>query len=346
MTPLPLPPAINIECLCLCIHLTRRTKMNVIVGYRAPSSPPEPFFTQLDEVVSHVQGHSNTPLCVLGDFNAKHSDWLPSQSTTAAGKHAMDFCITNNLVQTVTEPTYGLHTSHPSTLDLILLNKPHLLDHCYVLPPVADHCPTLANLRLTGQRHCQPVSYSTWNYENMDSTGLHDALSSIDWSPVLNCECVDTATERWSSLFLSKVSDYVPKVLHTSRSKGTPWYSAFLHRLSRVRDRLFQRWKCQPNNSSRRESYCRVRNWYMFQNYVLLNNNSIGQYQILSVHPGHLPTAGGRRSNQCAASPHWTKFPLFHQEQQYTSHPSRKRKSSTQPLPGSAVLQLKPTVPL
>ena len=237
--------------------------MNVIVGYRAPSSPPEPFFTQLDEVVSHVQGHSNTPLCVLGDFNAKHSDWLPSQSTTAAGKHAMDFCITNNLVQTVTEPTYGLHTSHPSTLDLILLNKPHLLDYCYVLPPVADHCPTLANLRLTGQRHCQPVSYSTWNYENMDSTGLHDALSSIDWSPVLNCECVDTATERWSSLFLSTVSDYVPKVLHTSRSKGKPWYSAFLHRLSRVRDRLFQRWKRQPNNSSRRESYCRVRNWYV-----------------------------------------------------------------------------------
>ena len=127
---------------------------------------------------------------------------------------------------TVTEPTYGLHTSHPSTLDLILLNKPHLLDHCFVLPPVADHCSTLANLRLTGQRHCQPVSYSTWNYENMDSTGLHDALSSIDWSPVLNCECVDTATERWSSLFLSTVSDYVPKVLHTSRSKGKPWYSA------------------------------------------------------------------------------------------------------------------------
>ena len=163
----------------------------------------------------------------------------------------------------MTEPTYGLHTSHPSTLDLILLNKPHLLDHCFVLPPVADHCPTLANLRLPGQRHCQPVSYSTWNYENMDSTGLHDALSSIDWSPVLNCECVDTASERWSSLFLSTVSDYVPKVLHTSRSKGKSWYSAFLHRLSRVRDRLFQRRKRQPNNSSRRESYCRVRNWYV-----------------------------------------------------------------------------------
>ena len=64
----------------------------------------------------------------------------------------MDFCITNNLVQTVTEPTYGLHTNHPSTLDLILLNKLHLLDHCFVLPPVADHCPTLANLRLTVQR--------------------------------------------------------------------------------------------------------------------------------------------------------------------------------------------------
>ena len=95
----------------------------------------------------------------------------------------------------------------------------------------------------------------------MDSTGLHDALSIIDWSPVLNCECVDTATERWSSLFLSTVSEYVPKVLHTSRSKGKPWYSAFLHRLGRVRDRLFQRWKCQPNNSSGRESYCSVRNW-------------------------------------------------------------------------------------
>ena len=85
----------------------------------------------------------------------------------------------------------------------------------------------------------------------------------------------------------------------------------------------------------------------MFQNFVLPNNNSIGQYQILSMHPGHPPTAGGRRSNQSAASPHWTKFPLFHQEQQYTPNPSGKRKSSTQPLPGSAAstTKLKLTVP-
>ena len=39
VTPPPLTPTINIECLCLCIHLTRHTKMNVIVGYRAYSSP-------------------------------------------------------------------------------------------------------------------------------------------------------------------------------------------------------------------------------------------------------------------------------------------------------------------
>ena len=92
-----LPESLTIECLCINIQITQRTKLNIVVAYRSPSFPADVFFEELDTAVSYIQGKSNTPLCIVGDFNSKHADWLHGQQTNAAGKHAMNFCLNNSL---------------------------------------------------------------------------------------------------------------------------------------------------------------------------------------------------------------------------------------------------------
>ena len=103
--------------------VSRRVKLNVISAYRPPGPNAEVFFQQLDEVII-VQGPNQTALCIVGDFNAKTSDWFPSQPTDSAGRHLQLLAASRQLTQVVNGPTFGICSSSPSLLDLVFLNKP------------------------------------------------------------------------------------------------------------------------------------------------------------------------------------------------------------------------------
>ena len=141
----------------------------------------------------------------MGDFNAKHADWLAGQTTSPAGKLAMEFCRNNDLLQVISEATHGLYSSNPSNLDLIFLNKPSLFQSCSVIPPLSDHCPMIADLHLLGHKRQPPISHECWDFEAAaDLVGLEAKLAEVDWSPVVSCNDVNTAVELWSTLFLMR----------------------------------------------------------------------------------------------------------------------------------------------
>ena len=98
-----------------------------------------PHTSHENERYRRLQGpHSNTTLCVMGENTV--TTGFPAAAT--AGKHAVDFCITNSIADRC-DWTYLWITLKPHfNFRLILLTgKPHT---CYILPPVADHCPTLS----------------------------------------------------------------------------------------------------------------------------------------------------------------------------------------------------------
>ena len=110
-------------------------------------------------MIDVVQGPNQTALCIVGDFNAKTSDWFPSQPTDSAGRHLQLLAASHQLTQVVNGPTFGICSSSPSLLDLVFLNKPRLLKRCVILPPVSDHCPTLVALQFRGMPKSKPVTY-------------------------------------------------------------------------------------------------------------------------------------------------------------------------------------------
>lgn len=265
VTPILLPPHLNnsIECLCLKVHLTRRTKVNVVVTYRPPGSKADSYFMQLDAITDFIQKNNHTALCIVGDFNAKVSKWLSSQATDSAGKLAQFLAASHNLTQVVTEPTYGLTSTSPSLLDLIFINKPHLVRSCTVLPPIADHCPTVVHLQLLGAAKLKPSRRSTWDFEHADLCGLRSQLSSMDWSPLSASGDVNSAVALWSSTLLSCAQKFIPMKHQCVRPRSKPWYSPYLHKLAKLRDRLFKRCKGLSPTSPLYIAYKNVRNWYV-----------------------------------------------------------------------------------
>ena len=119
------------------------------------------------------------------------------------------------------------------------------------------------DLHLLGQRRQSATTYECWDFLNADLDGLQDALDDLDWHNVISCDEVNAAVEAWTTTFLKVTSKYVPLKRITKRAGAKPWYSPFLHRLSRCRDRLFHRWKKNTTNAHYADQYRRVRNWYV-----------------------------------------------------------------------------------
>ena len=170
------PKLINIETTCIQIILGKKARLNVIVVYHPHGPAGENFVTQLNMLIDHLQGCKQTPLCAVGDFNAKVSDWLPEQTTDKVGLLLKQLALSQELTQVVREATFGVNTASPSLLDLIFINKPQLLKSCSTLPQIADHCPTTVKLSLCGPAPPKPQVFFTWDLENADFKSMKATL--------------------------------------------------------------------------------------------------------------------------------------------------------------------------
>ena len=258
-----LPTNINIEVLCLQIMISCKIKLNVIVAYRPPGSGADAFFNQLDEVIDTVQGNKQTALCIVGDFNAKVADWFSSHPTDTAGRQLKVLASSHALTQVVSDATYGVESLSPSRLDLVFINKAKLFKNCTVLPPVADHCPTLVQLQMSGHPSAKTVTFYSWDVDNADFQALRDSLSTADWSTVIGCNNVSEAVSIWSSEILSKAQKFVPLKRHCIRQSSKPWYTPHLHKIARLRNRLFRQSRGLPSSSPLAQAYKKTRNWYL-----------------------------------------------------------------------------------
>ena len=126
-------------------------------------------------------------------FNAKVHNWHSGHPTDYAGKQTQFLASSHNLTQVIAKPTFGLNSNSPSLPDLIFLNKPHLVQSCVVLPPFADHCPTVVQLQLRGVPKSKPTSHYNWDYEKANFSKLRTELSKTDWSTVISSKNVDVA---------------------------------------------------------------------------------------------------------------------------------------------------------
>ena len=142
------------ECASVSVFFSRRSAVTVITAYRPPSSNPDAFVDYLEGVVDSLSRVASRKVCIVGDFNAKHSAWLPSQDTDTAGLRMYAFTVTNGFTQLVTEPTYRTVSGNDVLLDLMLTNQLNNVEACHVLPAVSDHCPTLLTLRTQRSRVC------------------------------------------------------------------------------------------------------------------------------------------------------------------------------------------------
>ena len=182
--PVKCASSFTFECVSVAVYLSRRSSVTVLTGYRPPATYPVSFVDCFDGVLNNLSQTAARKICLVGDFNAKHSAWLSSQDTDIAGMRMFAFAATNGLLQTVPEPTYSTVSGNEVLLNLMFTDQPGLVQSCCVLPPVSDHCPTMLILQAqhSVKLSCPSKGYSTWNYTGADYGSLREAFRQVDWS--------------------------------------------------------------------------------------------------------------------------------------------------------------------
>ena len=125
------PSSYSKKCLILEVSINNKTGYAVSL-YRSPSQTSDEFnsfITNLEKIVVDIFRSNPHFLLLIGDFNAKSTDWSSNDTTTAEGAQLNYFTSLYGMKQVITEPTHILE-SPASCTDLIFTNQPnanHLL---------------------------------------------------------------------------------------------------------------------------------------------------------------------------------------------------------------------------
>ena len=166
---------ININYLNDCIVFDIELGDNIcsfVVLYRSPSQSSdefESFSKNLELTLDRVM--QNTPYTmVLGDFNAKCSNWYRHDKTNFEGMAIDNISSQCGLYQVINEPTHILENSS-SCIDLIFTSQPNLITESGVHLSLHSNCHHQVIYAKFNLKVHYPLSYEreVWHYKEADT---------------------------------------------------------------------------------------------------------------------------------------------------------------------------------
>ena len=114
---------------CHILEVSINNKRGYVVSlYRSPSQTSDEFdsfITKFEKIVVDISRSNPHFLLLIGDFNAKSSNWSSNATTTAEGAQLDYFTSLYDMKQVITEPTHILESS-ATCIDLIFTNQPNI----------------------------------------------------------------------------------------------------------------------------------------------------------------------------------------------------------------------------
>ena len=177
---------INYLSECVRFELMVGDKLcNFIALYRSPSQSQDLFESFKEKLELNLESVvQNNPFLVvlLGDFNAKSSNWCKNDTTTTEGKAIENITSQFGLHQMTDEPTLILESSS-SCIDLICTSQPNLITESGVHPslhPNSHHQIIFAKFNL--EIHYPPPYFrEVWHYQDANTDLFRRAITMFDW---------------------------------------------------------------------------------------------------------------------------------------------------------------------
>ena len=172
------------ECL-ICEILYDQRKCFIVSLYRSPSQTPaefDDFIAKLEIIIDNIITPSSPNLIfIVGDFNAKLSNWNHDDPDTDEGIEISTITSSYGLTQIINEPTHILPNSS-SCIDLLFTNQPNMVIKSGIyssLHPNCHHQIIYANINFK-LFFPPPYERRIWHCSRRDTEGLKQSIEYLD----------------------------------------------------------------------------------------------------------------------------------------------------------------------
>ena len=178
---------------------------------------------------------------MIGDFNAKSSNWSSNNTTTAEGAQLDYLTSLYGMKQVITEPTHILENSS-SCIDLIFSNQPNLIMDSGVHPTLHSKCHhqiIYAKLNLKIE-YPPPYTRKIWNYSRSETDLINRSIESFDWSKLFSGKNVHEQVELFNKTLLNIFHNFIPNKIIVCDDRDPPWMNDEIKKMIKRKNWLFQ----------------------------------------------------------------------------------------------------------
>ncbi len=179
----------SIECIWADFRINYKVA-TIGFYYRSPSQVPgdrKQFMSSFRNAVSKSlvrNNQLNSSVIVLGDFNARNTNWCKTDPVTDTAGRELKLIIDDLLLlQMVNEPTRIARNSQ-SCIDLLISDSPGLITSLSILPPIgnSDHCSILAKWECGHYIVDKSKKTKTfWQFNKCDREKLNNDNKNTNW---------------------------------------------------------------------------------------------------------------------------------------------------------------------
>ena len=176
---------------------------------------------------------NGSAIWIGGDLNLPKADW---QTFSGQQQSLLDAIAGLAVTQIVDFPT-----RLDNTLDVLLTNRPSLVDDCQPQPGLGDHDIVSATCKLLPYRP-RPIKRKILLWSKLDETGAAAAVSSLS-SDVMRFSKDSDVNQIWATLkdgIHKVINTHVPTRMSSSRF-NKPWFTTELKKLVRQKRRAYMK---------------------------------------------------------------------------------------------------------
>ena len=250
------------ECIIMEIEVDNK-KIILFNLYRSPSQSPEvfaEFIENFENCLKNIYNSQPFMITVVGDFNAKSSNWCSSDISSNEGIHIDSVASYYGLHQLISDSTHILPNSS-SCIDLIFTSQPNLVIQSGVFPSLHSNCHhniTYAKFDLFIE-YPPPYSRLVWNYSKAEVPLIQESASNFDWVTKLSSLNIEEQIKFFNETLLNIFSNFCPHKTITCNDKDPPWLTDDIKRIIYFKDQAYRHY--QRSNKTA-------------QDYVILDNVS------------------------------------------------------------------------
>ncbi len=179
---------------------------------------------------------------LLGDFNILNFDNPSHPLYSNVCSITSLYCLT----QVVVGPTHVHHDGSTSTIDLVFVRNPSMVNSCNTIPPLSnsDHYGIVMELNRKPKKSEKSKGRLIWRHSYADWNTACELIDTFNWDSIMSDD-IELSWKQWHQQFMSIMSQTIPNSLLPSR-RNLPWLNKSIVRSMKKRNLLKTNCKLWP----------------------------------------------------------------------------------------------------